>query len=114
MKVTRKDEKLAETCLIPDLFGSILHISLEQKVEMAEVLSYPLTPMPLSLSHIDGSMLKTDKSKLYKVLDPNIRCDIPVIDETVIDASFSSYLQLNLPSTSGGVAKCILSNIMTL
>ena len=59
-------------------------------------------------------MLKTDKSKLYKVLEPKTRCEIPVVDETVIDTSFFLYLQLNLPSTFGGVAKCILSKIMNL
>ena len=54
-------------------------------------------------------MLKTD-SKLYKLLEPKTRCQIPVVD-----ASFSLlYLQLNLPSTFGGVAKCILSDIMDL
>ena len=75
---------------------------------MAEVLSYPLTSVPLSLSHVDGTMLKTDKSKLYKVLEPKTRCEIPVVDETVIDASFFLYLQLNFASTFGGVAKCQL------
>ena len=54
--------------------------------------SYPLTPALLSLSHVDGTMLKTDKSKLYKVLELKTRCEIPVVDETVIDASFSPYL----------------------
>ena len=76
--------------------------------------SYPLTPALLSLSHVDGTMLKTDKSKLYKVLESKTRCQIQVVDETVIDASFSLYLQLNLQSTFGGIAKCILSNIVDL
>ena len=56
---------------------------------MAEVLSYPLTSVPLSLSHVDGTMLKANKNKLYKVLKPKTRCEIPVVDEKVIDASFS-------------------------
>ena len=33
-------------------------------------------------------------------------------DETIIDASFFLYLQGNLPSTFGGVAKSLLSKIM--
>ena len=56
MKVTVKDGKLSETCLIRDLFCSILYISSEQKVGMAEVLSYPLTSVPLPSSHVDGTM----------------------------------------------------------
>ena len=111
-KLTSKDGKLEETCLIRDLFGSILYVSLEKKVDMAEVLTYPLTPVPLSLSHVDGTMLKTDKSKLYSVLEPNKKSDPPVANETVIDASFFLYLQMNLPSTFGGVARAILSKVM--
>ena len=53
------DGKIISACLIRDLFGSILFPSLEHKVDMAEVLSHPLTPVPLSLSHVDGAMLKT-------------------------------------------------------
>ena len=53
------DGKTISACLIRDLFGSILFLSLERKADMAEVLSYPLTPVPLSLSHVDGAMLKT-------------------------------------------------------
>ena len=59
-------------------------------------------------------MLKTNKSKLYKVLEPKTNCEIPVVDETVIDASFSLYLQLNFPSNFGGGAKCMLSKIMNV
>ena len=44
-----------------DLSGSILFLSLERKVDMAEVLSYPLTPVPLSLNRVDDTMLKTKK-----------------------------------------------------
>ena len=37
------DGKIISACLIRDLFGSILFLSLERKVDMAQVLSYPLT-----------------------------------------------------------------------
>ena len=39
---------------------------------MAEVLSFPLTPTQLSLSHADGTMLKTQKSKIMKELESTI------------------------------------------
>ena len=55
------DCKIISACLIRDLFSSILFLSLERKVDMAEVLSYPLTPVPLSLNRVDDTMLKTKK-----------------------------------------------------
>ena len=52
-----------------DLFGSLLRLSLLEKIDMAEVLSYPLTPVPLPLSYSDGSMLNSPKSNLMKYLE---------------------------------------------
>jgi hypothetical protein len=43
-----------------DLFGQLLLISLEQKLNIDKVLAYPLTPVPLALCHIDGMINKTD------------------------------------------------------
>ena len=106
------DGKTISACLIRDLFSSILFLSLERKADMAEVLSYPLTPVPLSLSHVDGTVLKTKKSTLTSTLEIKVITRPPdIVYETVIDASFFLYLQYNLPSTFGQVAKVILSNI---
>ena len=106
------DGKTISACLIRDLFSSILFLSLERKADMAEVLSYPLTPVPLSLSHVDGTVLKTKKSTLTSTLEIKVIKRPPdIVHETVIDASFFLYLQYNLPSTFGQVAKVILSNI---
>ena len=83
------DANIISACLIRGLFGSILFLSLERKVDMAEVLSYPLTPVPLSLSHVDGTMLKTKKSTLTSVLEMKVITRPPdIVNETVIDASF--------------------------
>ena len=80
---------------------------------MAEVLTYPLTPVPLALSHVDGTMLTTEKSELLKHLEWKI-ITIPPIDthESVIDASFFLYLQKDLPVMFGKVASALLRKIM--
>ena len=39
-----------------DLLGSILFLPLQRKINMGEMLKFPLTPVPLCLVHIDGSM----------------------------------------------------------
>ena len=41
-------------------------------IDMAEVLRHPLTPLPLSLSHVDETMFKSPKSTLTKQLESNL------------------------------------------
>ena len=80
---------------------------------MAEVLTYPLTPVPLALSHVDGTMLSTEKSVFLKHLESKIVSTPPAsTHETIIDASFSLYLQSHLPSTFGKVARVLLGKTM--
>ena len=50
-KITASDGKVLSACLMHDLFRTIFYISLQRKVDMAKVLRYPLTPVPLS--HVD-------------------------------------------------------------
>ena len=42
------------------------------KIDMVEVLLFPLTPTLLSLSHADRPMLKTQKSKSMEELESRI------------------------------------------
>ena len=80
---------------------------------MAEALSYPLTPVPLSVSHVDGTMLKTKKSSLTSALEMKVITRPPdIVHETAIKALFFVHLQYNFPSTLGQVPKVILSNII--
>ena len=39
-----------------DLFGSILFLALQRKIDTDEMLKFPLIPVHLCLVHIDGSM----------------------------------------------------------
>ena len=91
--------------MVRDIFGSVLRLSLGNSVDMAEVLRHPLTPVPLSLSHVDETMLKSPKSVLMKHLESKVKSTPPTsINVTIIDAIFFIYLQVNLPDTFGGVA----------
>ena len=96
-----------------DLFGSILCISLEKKIDMDEVLSYPLTPVPLSLCNVDETMLTTPKSALMKHLEERIISVAPLtIDAQIIDAAFFLHLYTDLPAKFGGVARFLLRKIL--
>lgn len=45
-----------------DLFVRLLAISIKYQVDISKVLSYPLTPVPFSMCHMDGAICKTEKS----------------------------------------------------
>ena len=45
-----------------DLFGSIMYLAVQRKIDVGEVLTYPLTTIPLSLCHIDGRINKAPTS----------------------------------------------------
>ena len=75
--------------MMRDLFGSILFLSLQKKVDMAEVFCYPLTPVPLSLCHVDGTMPKSPKVKLLQELESRIVSTPPShFDAAIVDGMF--------------------------
>ena len=73
------------------LFGSILFVSFKQRIDVGEVLKYPLTQVPLFLANVDGSMRKkTPKAKLLQELESRVASVKPAsIDVLIIDAMFS-------------------------
>ena len=96
-KKVKRDGKVVSACLIRDLLGSILNTSLERKIGMGEVLSYPLTSIPLSLSHVDGSIHKTSKSETLNHLESKVISAEPKrMDVTIVGAIFFLYLHPNL------------------
>ncbi|CAF4875177.1 unnamed protein product [Pieris macdunnoughi] len=64
--------KVVELRMQRDLFGRMLGISLTHKVDIEKVLAFPLTPMPTSMCHPDGSICKTDKSQLAKLIEKKL------------------------------------------
>ena len=95
--------------MVGDLFGSILFLTLKRKIDMAEVLSFPLTPTLLSLRHADGTMLKTQKSKLMEELESRIFSEkANHVDVIIIDVMFFLHLWKDLPATFGTIARFLL------
>ena len=79
------------------------------KVDMAQVLKYPLTFVPLSLNHVYGTMLSTPKSALLTYLETKGTMATPdEIDFQITDAVFFLHLHKDLQANFGGVAKYLL------
>ena len=81
-------------------------------LDLANVFSYPLTTYPLSMAYIDGSINKTDKSKLLKKLEQKVESQRPDhIDACAVHAMFLIHAQKKLPVTFGRLAKHILAQL---
>ena len=114
-KRSKKDGKVVATCMVRDIFGRVLRLSLENSIDIVEVLRHPLTSVQSSLSHVDGTMLKSPKLALMKYLESIVNFTPPTsINVTIIDAMFFMQLQVNLSDTFGGIPKYLLRNLMNL
>ena len=70
------------------LFDNMVLIAQSRKLEMRDVLSHPLGPLPWALSHGDGTMKKTNKVLLPKHLESKVLPveKVPHPNATIIDA----------------------------
>lgn len=108
-KKSKLGGKIQEIRMQRDLFGRILGISLDYKVDIEKVLSYPITPMPLSMCHIDGAICKTQKSSVMKSLENGVEHIAPDrVDILLIDGFFLLHTMKNVPKTFGGISKKML------
>lgn len=87
-----------------DLFGRMLAISINENTDIEKILTYPLTPVPMSMCHLDGSIFKTDTSVLLKALEKNVQSKAPTYtDVCLIDGFFLMHCIKDLPKTFGSV-----------
>ena len=71
------------------LFGNMVGlIAQSRKLEMRDVLSHPLGPLPWALSNGDGTMKKTNKAVFSKHLESKVLPveEVPHTTATIIDA----------------------------
>ncbi len=113
--VTTKDKKVVELKCSRDMFGRLLYLSCQEKLDLRQVLSHPLSAVPLSLCDVDGTMTRTSKSKLANHLESLATAANEPLnsasDVSILDGMFLIRMIPNLPSTSGGIAKALLNMI---
>lgn len=109
IKVAGKDVELRMQC---DFFGQLLQISLQKTLDLDKVLTYQLTPVPLSMCHLDGSICKTDKSVLLKLLEREVKSEPPQhTDVMIFDVFFVLHLMTEVPRTFCKISKKLLQTI---
>ena len=69
VKVKAGDEKSITVHADRDLFGGLLIGANARQINLMEVLSYELSPIPCSLAHQDGSLRENTKSLLAGIIE---------------------------------------------
>ena len=81
-------------------------------LDLSNVFSYLLVPVPLSLGHGDRSTNKTEKSKLMQKLeDMGTGCPPDKVDVTLVDAMSVLHTMQNLPTTCGAIYCMLLRQL---
>ncbi|KAK5650795.1 hypothetical protein RI129_001824 [Pyrocoelia pectoralis] len=114
-KAMKIAQKVHEVKLQRDLFGRLLALSLDTNLNLEKVLCFPITPVPLSLCHIDGSMNKTTKSVLVQELEKRIEdMEQPPhqLDCLIIDGFFFLNTFKQMPRSFGDLSKKILQSLV--
>ena len=81
VQVKQSDEKLVKINADRSLFGRLLIASNTGNIDLRDVLTYELSPVPCALAHTDGTLRKSNKSILLTVLEdsvqvlPRLPCD---------------------------------------
>lgn len=109
---TGSSDKLRSVKLERNLFARIIFIAIEKQINMELVLTYPLTPIPLSLCHPDGTPHKTQKSKLLIHIEGKVNSSQPSsIDTIIFDGMSLLHMLSDVPTTYGGLIKHLLNKM---
>lgn len=95
------------------VFGRLLAVALDKKVDMDLCFSYSLAPVPPALVQYNGNMHKTPKAGLAKQFTANINPSIPPkTDIEIIDGFYLlNRLGSSVPQTFGKIAEHVLRKI---
>ena len=84
-------------------------LSTEHQINLKKVFTYPLTPVTLSLAHLEGSMNKTNKAKLLLKIEHLTENDNPPAAlDVIVDTVFLFHTLKNLLNTYGEIAQMML------
>ena len=99
---------------INKVFGRLCCIAIEKNLDLENILAYSLTPLPLSLVHIDGTIAKTDKSQLLRHIESKVITESPCkIDFEIVDEMFFLHtLPQNMQETYDALSSYILTKLV--
>ena len=100
-----------------NLFARLLVIAKSRQIDMREVLTHELGPMPWSLASADGSLAKTNKANLCKLLETGVDY-LPSLPPTtsvvIIDAMALLQTLGRIPDKFADLALMVLNIVFVL
>ena len=81
---SKQAQKLAKAKGTRDIFGRLLFLSFQQKIDVSMVFQYLLVPDPPCFTHPDGALQDNPKSNIYKVLKGMVNTEAPQNSNKVI------------------------------
>ena len=92
---------------VRDIFAGLLTLAARESraIDLHHILCYPITDVPLSLAHADGTRLKSEKASLTKLLESKqtsvlTNINLPSISCSIIDGGLILYEVLIQHTTS--------------
>lgn len=107
--------KIDQTKAERNILGQVLCLAMKQEIDLLTLFSYPLTTVPHSLAHFDGSMISSPKGELTTILmskneslqsDCSINSDVDIVDGFYLLSTFRDS-----PARYGNFAKFVFENI---
>ena len=91
------------------LFARMVVIAYYQQMNMQELLTYPLGPLPWSLATADGAPTKTAKSALLHILEEKAQPveDVPASAVWILDGVAILHSMNNVPRTFSSLASYV-------
>ena len=95
------------------LFARMVVMAQTRLLNLRQVLTFELGPLPWSLATPDGSPCKTQKSKLLALLEGDIQPeeDVPVTAAVIVDAMATLQALTSPPATFGELAQQVFTTI---
>ena len=98
-----------------NLFARLLVIRQSRQMDLKDLLSHKLGPLPWSLASSDGSLAKTNKAILSKLLENGVEC-LPTLPDlttaVIIDAMAMLQTLVRIPDRFSELADMVMTRIL--
>ena len=98
-----------------NLFARLLVIGQSRHMDLRELLIHELGPLPWSLASCDGSLAKTNKAALSKLLEDGVECLPSLPDQTtavIMDAMAVLQTLVRVPDKFSELAEMVMTIIL--